>query len=71
MKNILMDNPIIISDATTLLSECCGARAWNSLELVDTSLTGLCAECKEWSDFTEQDEFEDWADEVEYMKEHL
>jgi|TARA_R110000765_G_C18700110_1_gene581672 hypothetical protein len=71
MKNILLNNPIIISDSINNLSECCGAKPVGSLEVVHEVLTGVCADCKQWSDFNEEDDFIDWGDEVEYMREHI
>ena len=71
MKNLVMDNPIIISEAMNVLSECCGSKPIGSLEMVHEILTGVCSDCKEWADFNEEEEFVDWADEVEYIREHL
>ena len=45
MKNILLNNPIIISDSINNLSECCGAKPVGSLEVVHEVLTGVCADC--------------------------
>tara|TARA_R110000824_G_scaffold370132_1_gene559685 strand:- start:1770 stop:1985 length:216 start_codon:yes stop_codon:yes gene_type:complete len=71
MKNLVMDNPIIIPESMNILSECCGSKPVGALEMVHEILTGICSECNDWSDFNEEEEFVDWADEVEYIREHL
>jgi len=54
-----------------LYSACCGASSSCELEDVEGELIGMCAECKEWTHFMDDDEYMDWEDELEYIREHL
>ena len=65
------------------LTECCDAKPItyleekpvpnysDSLQNQYTYIMGMCSECKEWSDCYADEEHTDWADEIEYINNHL
>lgn len=54
-----------------MYSECCGAKPLWDVEDYDGELYGVCSTCGENALFFDDDDYIDWADEVEYISEHM